>query len=116
MENVVWLSLMRRIVAITRNPFFSFHFSSSMPSQYIDNDSGDVVIMVPAIESDQNDSMMVGSLGEQSVCIDTTELFEPNSPKTMTESSSKSNVIVAFTKCKRGTLLLHFIVSSTTNN
>lgn len=65
-----------------------------MPSQYIDNNSGDVVIMVPAIESDQNDSTMVGSLGEQSVCIDTTELFEPNSPKAMTESSSKSNVIV----------------------
>lgn len=65
-------------------------FISSMPSQYVDNNSGDVVIMVPNIESEHTDSMIVGSLGEQSVCIETEEAeIEPSSPKTMTESSSK---------------------------
>lgn len=64
-----------------------------MPSQYVDNNSGDVVIMVPAIEPDQ--TMIAGSLGEQSVCIDTEEVdIEPCSPKTMTESSSELNLIV----------------------
>lgn len=73
--------------------------SSSMPSQYVDNNSGDVVIMVPAIEPDQSDSIMVGGLDEQSVCIDTEDAdVEPSSPKAMTESSSKSNLIVVRTQ------------------
>lgn len=73
--------------------------SSSMPSQYVDNNSGDVVIMVPSIEPDQNDSMVVRSLGEQSVCIDTEDVdIEPISPKTMTESSSKSKSIIFYSR------------------
>lgn len=69
---------------------------SSIPSQYVDNNSmqqnvgGDVVIVVPANESDTTDSILVGNLPEHSVCIDAEEVeMEPNSPKTITESSSK---------------------------
>ncbi|XP_031631987.1 potassium voltage-gated channel subfamily KQT member 5-like [Contarinia nasturtii] len=70
---------------------------SSIPSQYVDNNSiphdgsGDVVIVVPAIDSDgKGDSILVSRLPhEHSVCIDPEEadMMEPNSPKTITESS-----------------------------
>lgn len=55
--------------------------------------SGDVVIVVPAIDSDdKTDSILVSRLPhEHTVCIDAEEadMLEPNSPKTITESSSK---------------------------
>ncbi|XP_055319191.1 potassium voltage-gated channel subfamily KQT member 5 isoform X2 [Sitodiplosis mosellana] len=70
---------------------------SSIPSQYVDNNSihadgsGDVVIVVPAIGSDdKTESILVSRLPhEHSVCIDPEEadMMEPNSPKTITESS-----------------------------
>lgn len=73
--------------------------NSSIPSQYVDNNSihadgsGDVVIVVPAIDSDdKTESILVSRLPhEHSVCIDPeeAEMMEPNSPKTITESSSK---------------------------
>lgn len=89
---------------------------SSIPSQYVDNNSiqhdgsGDVVIVVPSIDSDEKtDSILVSRLPhEHSVCIDAEEadMLEPNSPKTITESSSKYshtldilNVLSYATRC-----------------
>lgn len=79
--------------------FFKFFKYSSIPSQYVDNNSiqhdcsGDVVIVVPAIDSDdKTDPILVSrSPHDHSVCIDGEEadMLEPNSPKTITESSSK---------------------------
>lgn len=72
---------------------------SSIPSGYVDansiqhDGSGDVVIVVPAIDSDdKTESILVSRLPhEHTVCIDAEEadMLEPNSPKTITESSSK---------------------------
>lgn len=70
---------------------------SSIPPQYVGSSqtfhhdgSGDVVIVVPAIDGSQNmDEMIVGGLPEHSICIETEADIEPASPKTMTESSSK---------------------------
>lgn len=86
----------------TRSDLFVFlslsRLYSSIPSQYVDNNSiqhdgsGDVVIVVPAIDTDKTESILVSRLPhEHSVCIDAeeAELLEPNSPKTITESSSK---------------------------
>lgn len=73
--------------------------SSSIPSQYVDSNSiqhdsnDDVVIVVPALDSDdKTDSILVSRMPhEHTVCIDAEEadILEPNSPKTITESSSK---------------------------
>lgn len=73
--------------------------NSSIPSQYVDNNSmqhdasGDVVIVVPSIDNDDKTSSILVSRmpHEHSVCIDPEEadMMEPNSPKTITESSSK---------------------------
>lgn len=65
-----------------------------MDSNSIQHDgSGDVVIVVPAIDNDdKGDSILVSRLPhEHTVCIDAEEadMMEPNSPKTITESSSK---------------------------
>lgn len=67
---------------------------SSIPPKYANNSSvhqdssGEVVILMPAIDVVPTDSLLIGELPEQSVCIDTEPYIEPNSPKT-TESSSK---------------------------
>ncbi|XP_058465371.1 potassium voltage-gated channel subfamily KQT member 2 isoform X17 [Malaya genurostris] len=67
---------------------------SSIPPQYVGNsagqvnDRGDVVIVVPNIDSDQLDPVGIEELA--SVCIDTEIEIEPGSPKTITESSSAS--------------------------
>ncbi|XP_058465364.1 uncharacterized protein LOC131438950 isoform X11 [Malaya genurostris] len=64
---------------------------SSIPPQYVGNsagqvnDRGDVVIVVPNIDSDQLDPVGIEELA--SVCIDTEIEIEPGSPKTITESS-----------------------------
>nr|XP_029712042.1 potassium voltage-gated channel subfamily KQT member 5-like isoform X4 [Aedes albopictus] len=66
---------------------------SSIPPQYVgnssgqSNDRGDVVIVVPNIDSDQLEPVGIEDLA--SVCIDTEIEIEPGSPKTITESSSK---------------------------
>lgn len=74
---------------------------SSIPSQYVDSDSiqhdssGEVVIVVPAIDSsDKIDPILVTRLPhEHSVCIDPdADIMDPNSPKTITESSSNYSV------------------------
>lgn len=70
---------------------------SSIPPQYVGSSqtfhhdgSGDVVIVVPAMDGSQNmDEIIVGGLPEHSICIETEADIEPTSPKTMTESSSK---------------------------
>lgn len=65
---------------------------SSIPPQYVGNstgqtsDRGDVVIVVPNLDSDQLDHA-VGIEELASVCIDTEIEIEPGSPKTITESS-----------------------------
>lgn len=54
--------------------------------------SDEVVIVVPTSDGNvKSDSLYVGGLAEHSVCIDTEDLtcIDPNSPKTVTESSSK---------------------------
>ncbi|XP_065093623.1 potassium voltage-gated channel subfamily KQT member 1 isoform X8 [Ochlerotatus camptorhynchus] len=64
---------------------------SSIPPQYVGNstgqahDRGDVVIVVPNLESDQLEPIGIEDLA--SVCIDTEIEIEPGSPKTITESS-----------------------------
>ncbi|XP_021698304.1 potassium voltage-gated channel subfamily KQT member 1 isoform X3 [Aedes aegypti] len=64
---------------------------SSIPPQYVGNssgqskDRGDVVIVVPNIDSDQLEPVGIEDLA--SVCIDTEIEIEPGSPKTITESS-----------------------------
>ncbi|XP_062708899.1 potassium voltage-gated channel subfamily KQT member 1 isoform X4 [Aedes albopictus] len=64
---------------------------SSIPPQYVgnssgqSNDRGDVVIVVPNIDSDQLEPVGIEDLA--SVCIDTEIEIEPGSPKTITESS-----------------------------
>ncbi|XP_062543351.1 uncharacterized protein LOC134210927 isoform X2 [Armigeres subalbatus] len=64
---------------------------SSIPPQYVGNstgqthDRGDVVIVVPNIDSDQLEPVGIEDLA--SVCIDTEIEMEPGSPKTITESS-----------------------------
>ncbi|XP_037043130.1 potassium voltage-gated channel subfamily KQT member 4 isoform X16 [Bradysia coprophila] len=68
---------------------------SSIPPQYVGSNqtyhhdgSGDVVIVVPAIDGSQNmEEIIVSSLPEHSICIETEADIEPTSPKTMTESS-----------------------------
>lgn len=50
----------------------------------------DVVIVVPATENIKSDPLLVAGLAEHhSVCIETEDVIDPNSPKTVTESSSK---------------------------
>lgn len=78
-----------------------FIFYSSIPPQYVGSNSiqhdgcGDVVIVVPALDTDQMDSDLMSGLPEHSVCIDTEpDMMEPNSPKTITESSSKLHFLV----------------------
>lgn len=76
-------------------------FHSSIPPQYVGSNqtyhhdgSGDVVIVVPAIDGSQNmEEIIVSSLPEHSICIETEAEIEPASPKTMTESSSKFSVL-----------------------
>ncbi|XP_053688978.1 potassium voltage-gated channel subfamily KQT member 4 isoform X2 [Sabethes cyaneus] len=64
---------------------------SSIPPQYVGNssgqtnDRGDVVIVVPNLDSDQLEPVGIEDLA--SVCIDTEIEIEPGSPKTITESS-----------------------------
>lgn len=79
------------------NTVFNFQMpslnSSSIPPQYVGNNSvqtserGDVVILVPDIDADQLEPVGVEGLPS---CIDTEIEVEPGSPKTITESSSKS--------------------------
>lgn len=74
-------------------------FNSSIPSHCVESGaiqpegSDSVVIVVPAMDStDKGDSILVSRLShEHSVCIDPeeAEMIDPNSPKTITESSSK---------------------------
>ncbi len=79
-------------------------FYSSIPPQYVGasqtfhhDGSGDVVIVVPAMDGSQNmDEIIVGSLPEHSICIETEADIEPASPKTMTESSSKFVCLLFF--------------------
>lgn len=68
-----------------------------MPSQYVGShsiqteNSGDVVIVVPGGDStDRTDSILLNRLAhEHAVCIDPdADIMDPNSPKTITESSS----------------------------
>lgn len=47
------------------------------------------MIVVPALDADQMDSELMAGLPEHRVCIDAEPDMEPNSPKTITESSSK---------------------------
>lgn len=69
---------------------------SSIPPQYVGHSSlqhdgcGDVVIVVPALDPDHMDSELMTGLPEHTVCIDADPDIEPNSPKTITESSSKT--------------------------
>ncbi|XP_049299305.1 potassium voltage-gated channel subfamily KQT member 1 isoform X9 [Anopheles funestus] len=64
---------------------------SSIPPQYVGNstgqpsDRGDVVIVVPNIDSEHLEPVGIEDLA--SVCIDTEIEIEPGSPKTITESS-----------------------------
>ncbi|XP_058054605.1 potassium voltage-gated channel subfamily KQT member 4-like [Anopheles bellator] len=64
---------------------------SSIPPQYVGNstgqpsDRGDVVIVVPSIDSEHLEPVGIEEL--TSVCIDTEIEIEPGSPKTITESS-----------------------------
>lgn len=52
--------------------------------------SDEVVIVVPAADSMKSDPLLVAGLPEHhSVCIETEDVIDPNSPKTVTESSSK---------------------------
>lgn len=81
-----------------------------MDASGIQHDNGDVVIVVPAMEGDKTDSILVSELAEHSVCIDAEEGdLEPISPKTITESSSKYSLssksfpfsfFYFFNKCK----------------
>uniref|UniRef100_A0A182KFV2 Potassium channel voltage dependent KCNQ C-terminal domain-containing protein n=1 Tax=Anopheles christyi TaxID=43041 RepID=A0A182KFV2_9DIPT len=63
---------------------------SSIPPQYVGNstgqpsDRGDVVIVVPNLDSEQLEPVCIEELA--SVCIDTEIEIEPGSPKTITES------------------------------
>lgn len=72
-----------------------FSLRSSIPPQYVDNNSmhghsDEVVIVVPAAEGTKSDPLLVAGLPEHhSVCIETEDVIDPNSPKTVTESSSK---------------------------
>uniref|UniRef100_A0A182LX44 Uncharacterized protein n=1 Tax=Anopheles culicifacies TaxID=139723 RepID=A0A182LX44_9DIPT len=69
---------------------------SSIPPQYVGNstgqpsDRGDVVIVVPNIDSEHLEPVGIEDLA--SVCIDTEIEIEPGSPKTITESSSKCSL------------------------
>ncbi|XP_052861189.1 potassium voltage-gated channel subfamily KQT member 5-like [Anopheles cruzii] len=64
---------------------------SSIPPQYVGNstgqpsDRGDVVIVVPSMDSEHLEPVGIEEL--TSVCIDTEIEIEPGSPKTITESS-----------------------------
>lgn len=68
-----------------------------MPTQYVENSSvtermpgtDDVVIMVPEIDGDPLESVLLSDIGDHAVCIETDADLEPSSPKTITESSSK---------------------------
>ncbi|XP_037903823.1 potassium voltage-gated channel subfamily KQT member 2 isoform X3 [Hermetia illucens] len=68
---------------------------SSMPTQYVENSSvtermpgtDDVVIMVPEIDGDPLESVLLSDIGDHAVCIETDADLEPSSPKTITESS-----------------------------
>jgi hypothetical protein len=63
---------------------------SSIPPEYVGNrlmqhhSSGDVVIVVPGVDNEQIGHSFAGH-----ICIDTEQEIEQNSPKTITESSSK---------------------------
>lgn len=71
----------------------SFH-SSSVPTQYVshlENDcSGDVVIVVPSMDN-LNENVRSQDTHSHHICIDPEGEMEQNSPKTITESSSKFN-------------------------
>lgn len=52
------------------------------------NSSGDVVIIVPSMDNLPDPVMRPDSHSHQ-ICIEADEVVEPNSPKTITESSSE---------------------------
>lgn len=72
-----------------------------------------MVIVVPAIDSDdKTDSILVSRLPhEHSVCIDTeeTDMLEPNSPKTITESSSNYIHFIQYFTIIWATMAVYFI-------
>lgn len=81
---------------------------SSIPPQYVGNNTiqhdgcGDVVIVVPGLDPDHIDSELIAGLPEHTVCIDADPDIEPNSPKTITESSSKTMHINCWLFCFLG--------------
>lgn len=87
-----------RIFIVFQNNLENFlllsHFSSSIPTQYVShleqNDcSGDVVIVVPSMDNLSENAR--SDTHSHHICIDPEGEVEPNSPKTITESSSKFN-------------------------
>lgn len=75
-------------------------YSSSIPTQYVshlENDcSGDVVIVVPSMDN-LNENVRSQDTHSHHICIDPEGEMEPNSPKTITESSSKFNCFALLT-------------------
>lgn len=85
--------------SVNGNIFVGFNLcgSSSIPPQYVGRHSvqtegsSDVVIVVPEHDpTDRTDSILLNRIAhEHAVCIDPdADIMDPNSPKTITESSS----------------------------